>query len=391
MKHILLVEDNPGHATLITRAFQAYSTPYRVTLAESLHEAKRVIKHILPDLVITDLLLPDGKGYYLLEFNQDTRSFPVIVMTSYGNEHIAVEAIKAGALDYVVKSDVTLVDMPHIAERSLREWENISKRARAEEALRRLNAELEQRVRERTTALEQSNQTLKDFAHIVSHDLKAPLRGIRRVSDWILEDYGGAVDEKGQELFALLTDRVRRMDRLIDGILRYSRAGHLVGYEEHIDLHELIRQLLEVLEPPADLRIDIEGTLPVLQGDKVLLGQIFQNLLSNGIKFMDKSEGRITLSCRERGAYWEFAVADNGPGIEKRHYERIFQIFQCVDPQNSTESSGVGLAIVKKLVDSCGGTVWLTSTPGEGSVFYFTLPKQEQQTVSGSFSAAFQK
>ncbi|MCP4403899.1 MAG: response regulator [bacterium] len=375
MKHILLVEDDPGHATLISRAFQAYSNTYRLTIVGSLQEAKNAIERAVPDLVITDLLLPDGKGIHLLDFNQEERSFPVVLMTSFGSEHIAVEAIKAGALDYVVKSDITLVDMPHIAERSLREWNHIVRRKDAESSLRRLNAELEQRVGERTAALAQSNKELKDFAHIISHDLKAPLRGIRRLNEWILKDYAGAVDEKGQELFALLTEQVQHMNRLIDGILRYSRAGHFSENVETLDLHTLIQELLHILDPPVRIHVAIEGQLPRIVGDRVHLNQIFQNLLNNAIKFMDKPEGLITVSCRDRGFYWEFAVADNGPGIAQQHHERIFQIFQCVDRQNSSEINGIGLAIVKKLVSFYGGAIRLESQPGEGSVFYFTMPK----------------
>jgi two-component system sensor kinase FixL len=252
----------------------------------------------------------------------------------------------------------------------------ITERKRAEEALRKLNVELEHRVHERTTELEAANRELKDFAYVVSHDLKSPLRAINRLVQWIVEDYAGAFDVKGHEMAELLIGRVKRMDNLIDGVLEYSRIGRVIGSAEPIDVNMLLRDVLDTLAPPPAIRITIPPELPVMLGDKIRITQVFQNLIGNAIKFMDKPQGEITIGCADHGDYWQFSVTDNGPGIEPKHHEKIFQIFQTLKPRDERESTGIGLSIVKKIVELYGGRVWVESTVGQGSTFYFTLSKK---------------
>jgi len=253
--------------------------------------------------------------------------------------------------------------------------ENITARKQAEEALRILNEELELHVKQRTAELETANKELQEFAHIVSHDLKAPLRGISRLTQWLHEDYAAALGAQGQEQLDLLGEQVKRMDTLIDGILRYSKAVHGSEREELFDLNTLVLQVIEMLMPPAHIRIQLENTLPVVHGDPVQFMQVFQNLLSNAVKFMDKPLGKITVASEDAGDMWVFWIEDNGPGIEPRYHERIFKIFQSGTARDARESTGIGLAVVKKIVDRYGGRVWLESTPGHGSRFLFTLPK----------------
>jgi PAS domain S-box-containing protein len=257
--------------------------------------------------------------------------------------------------------------------------EDITERKRAEDALQRLNAELDERVKSRTARLEMVNNELKDFAYVVSHDLKAPLRGISHLAKWLVEDYTEAFDEQGRQMVELMIGRVKRMDRLIDSILHYSRVGRIIEFDDAINVTVLVQSVLDLLAPPEHIRITVEGELPSLPGDPVRLGQVFQNLLSNAVKFMDKVEGHISISCRNDEAYWTFSVADNGPGIEAKYHDKIFQIFQTLRPRDEMESTGIGLTLVKKIVELHGGKVWVKSTPGKGSAFYFTLPKKEAQ------------
>jgi PAS domain S-box-containing protein len=252
---------------------------------------------------------------------------------------------------------------------------DITDRKRAEEALRTLNAELEQRVHERTTELEAANRELKDFAYVVSHDLKSPLRAISRLVQWIVEDYAGAFDAKGHEMAELLIGRVKRMDNLIDGVLEYSRIGRVIGSAEPIDVNMLLRDVLDTLAPPPAIRITISPELPVMIGDKIRITQVFQNLIGNAIKFIDKPQGEITIVCADAGEFWTFSVADNGPGIDPKHHEKIFQIFQTLHPRDEQESTGIGLTIVKKIVELYGGKIWVESTVGQGSTFCFTWKK----------------
>ena len=253
---------------------------------------------------------------------------------------------------------------------------DITVRKQAEEALHRFNEELELRVRRRTAELERANRELNEFAYIVSHDLKAPLRGINQLTHWLQEDYAGALGEKGQEQLDLLSDRVKRMDALIDGVLRYSRATRDSECAEPTDLNILVPQVIDTLAPPPHITIRIDHTLPVITGDPVQLTQVFQNLLSNAVKFMDKPDGTITIDCVDSGDAWTFGVKDNGPGIETRHHERIFQIFQSAVPQDNYESTGIGLTVVKKIVEFYGGHIGVESDVGQGTIFTFSLPKQ---------------
>jgi PAS domain S-box-containing protein len=254
--------------------------------------------------------------------------------------------------------------------------EDVTERKRAEDALQRLNAELDERVKRRTARLELVNNELKEFAYVVSHDLKAPLRGISHLANWLVEDYAGAFDEQGRQMVELMIGRVTRMDRLIDSILHYSRVGRIIEFDDAINVTVLVQSVLDLLALPDHLRITIEEDLPSVPGDPVRLGQVFQNLLSNAIKFMDRADGHITINCADGGSYWTFCVADNGPGIETKYHDKIFQIFQTLRPRDEQENTGIGLTLVKKIVELHGGKVWVESVPGQGSAFYFTLPKE---------------
>ncbi len=255
---------------------------------------------------------------------------------------------------------------------------DITERKRAEEDVRRLNVELEARVQQRTAQLKATNKELESFAYIVSHDLKAPLRNIAQLVNWLVDDYAGAFDKQGKEYADLLLNRVKRMDNLINGVLEYSRIGRVRGSDEPLDLNALLPEVVDTLAPPPQIAITLADALPTIVGDRTRIAQVFQNLIGNAIKFMDKLQGTITIGCRDDGAYWQFSVADNGPGIDAQHYERIFQIFQTLHPRDEVENTGVGLAIVKKIVEFYGGKIWVDSTIEKGSTFVFTLPNTSQ-------------
>ena len=246
---------------------------------------------------------------------------------------------------------------------------------RAEAEIRQLNATLESRVQQRTADLETANRELKDFAHIVSHDLKAPLRGINQLVQWLVTDYADALDDQGKEIAELLINRVKRMNALINGVLQYARAGQSGSTAILIDLNRLITDVIDSLAPPDHIRIHIAPDLPSIAADSIHITQVFQNLLNNAIKFMDKPEGQISITYTEENTCWTFRITDNGPGIDAAHHERIFQVFQTITPSDNCESTGIGLSIVKKIVEGYGGTIRVESTPGQGSVFIVTFPK----------------
>lgn len=223
--------------------------------------------------------------------------------------------------------------------------------------------------------LQSTNDDLQSFAYVVSHDLKAPLRAISSLADWIDTDYRERLDAEGRERLQLLRARVRRMDALIDGILEYSRVGRMREKWVAVPTERVVKETIDLLAPPPHIHITIEGTLPTVNGEPTRIRQVFQNLLSNAIKYMDKHEGLIRIACRPLDGVWEFSVADNGPGIDARHHARIFQLFQTLAPRDRLESTGVGLTLVKKIVELYGGRVWVESVPGQGSAFHFTLPR----------------
>lgn len=223
--------------------------------------------------------------------------------------------------------------------------------------------------------LESANEELRNFGYVVSHDLKAPLRAIGSLADWISTDYADKFDDEGKEHMRLLIGRVRRMDGLIDGILQYSRVGRVKETIVVVDLNKLVREVIDLLAPPKNITISIVNSLPTVMTEPTRIQQVFQNLLSNAIKYMDKPDGEIRIACVAEGMQWKFSVADNGPGIDRQHFEKIFQLFQTLAPRDRVESTGVGLALVKKIVEMYGGRIWLESTLGLGSTFFFTLPQ----------------
>ncbi|MBI5637274.1 MAG: PAS domain S-box protein [Nitrospinae bacterium] len=224
-------------------------------------------------------------------------------------------------------------------------------------------------------ALNRSNEELKEFAYIVSHDLKAPLRAIGSLAEWISHDYADKLDEEGRENLALLLGRTKRMNALIEGILRYSRLGRLKPERDNLDANRIAGLVIGALAPPENITVRVEGTLPTVVYDRTHLEQLFQNLISNAIKHLGKPTGEVVISCRDADAMWEFCVRDTGQGIEEKHHERIFKIFQSLKPRDELESTGIGLTLVKKIVENNGGTVWITSAVGSGSEFHFTIPK----------------
>lgn len=243
--------------------------------------------------------------------------------------------------------------------------------------------QIETRQAQLLQELEAVNEDLKNFAYVVSHDLKAPLRGISSLADWLMSDYTSKLDAQGQEYLVLMKNRVTRMDALIDGVLEYSRVGRIKENQVAVDLNGLVGQVIQMLAPPPGVTVVVDGPLPTVVIERTRIQQLFQNLIGNAIKHLDKPQGEVRVACADAGERWTFSVTDNGPGIEPRHHERIFQLFQTLAPRDRKESTGVGLALVKKIVELYSGRVWVESQPGQGCTFFFTLPKADTLTSRG--------
>lgn len=251
----------------------------------------------------------------------------------------------------------------------------------AEELARRASVAIESSrlFTERGTlvrALERTNAELSQFAYVASHDLRAPLRGIGNLAQWLQEDLEPVLTPETRQHLDLLRDRVGRMEGLIDGVLRYARAGHEGEEPELVDVAAVVHEAIELVAPPEGARVTVGPGMPTLLTQRVPLQQVFLNLVSNALKYAGREDAVVEVTAQDDGSSWEFAVSDNGPGIAPEFHERIWVIFQKLDASSEVESSGIGLAVVKKLVEHRDGRVWVTATPGGGATFHFTWPKR---------------
>ncbi len=230
-----------------------------------------------------------------------------------------------------------------------------------------------------TQELERSNKELDQFAYVASHDLKAPLRGIANLTQWIEEDLGDRVTGDSREHMHLLKGRVNRMEALIDGILAYSRAGRVRDKPERVDVGTLLTESIELLAASPETKIVVGPGMPTIRTERVPLQQVFMNLIGNAIKYNQRPGARVEISVHPLDGLYEFSIADNGPGIAPQYRERIWQIFQTLAARDKVEGTGIGLSVVRKIVEARGGRAWLDSEVGRGSTFHFTWPQQPDQ------------
>ncbi|BAO75959.1 sensor histidine kinase [Winogradskyella sp. PG-2] len=226
--------------------------------------------------------------------------------------------------------------------------------------------------------LELRNQELSDYAHMVSHDLKSPLRSIDTLIAWLKDDYIDKLDDQGQQSLNLIRNSVEKMDTLINGILEYSTIGKSTIEVYDVDLDNLVDDILDIIYIPDTIEIRKEK-LPLIKGDKYRLQQLFQNLISNSITYNDKEYGIVEIGVIDKNDFWEFYIKDNGKGIEEVYFKKIFETFQRLE--SNQDSTGIGLSIVKKIVDLYGGDIWLTSELKKGTTFFFTLKNNYNGTA----------
>ena len=244
---------------------------------------------------------------------------------------------------------------------------------------------------EQRHALERSNKVLNEFAHAISHDLKAPLRSVANYARWIEEDLGNVLTGEPRAHMELLRSQVERMREMISSVLEYARAIRTGGRTEMVDIQALVREVIAVIHPPAGCEIHLAPDLPVFETERAPLRQVLLNLIGNAIKHSGRPDPRVEIGCSDTGSSYDFFVRDNGRGIAPRAQEKIWMLFQTGAPRDGrddVEGTGVGLAIVRQLVETHGGRTWVESTEGSGATFHFLWPKHSVSPKADSPPAA---
>jgi two-component system sensor kinase FixL len=232
----------------------------------------------------------------------------------------------------------------------------------------------DEQIRRYATELERSNRELNDFAYSASHDLRSPLRAVAQLAAWISEDHAAELSDEVRTDLSLMQRRVQRMQALLDDMLEYARVGRSEGDLSHVDSGQLAREIIDTLPLPAGFTIQV-GSMPTFLSHRTPLQQVLRNLIGNAVKHHDRPDGRVDISAVDHGDHIEFIVQDDGPGIAESYQEQIFRMFTTLKPRDTVEGSGMGLALVKKIVEGRGGTVLLQSAEGRGATFRFTWPR----------------
>jgi signal transduction histidine kinase len=249
--------------------------------------------------------------------------------------------------------------------------QEIEDRSRAEKELAELNEELEITVNK----LSATNRELSEVAYIAAHDLKTPVRAVGSLASMIRSDYEGKLDKEAVNELNLILAKADKMNELLDGMLQYCRLERAVNACPRVDANEVVKNVISEISPPEKIEITIENDLPVIECEPGHAELLFGHLIRNAIKFMDKPKGLIKINYTEKNDFWQFSISDNGPGIEQRHFSKIFKLFQTLNSHDEVAGAGVGLPIAKKIVELYNGAIWIESQMGVGSTFSFAIPK----------------
>jgi signal transduction histidine kinase len=359
----LLVEDNPLDVELVQRELRLAEFDFTAVAVETAEDFTREVHANCPHIVLADYNLPKWRGMEALEvLRRENLDVPLILVTGALGDVNAVECLKQGATDYVLKGN--LARLPVAIHRALEE-----------QRLRRLRKQAEEDLAQKAEELARSNHELEQFAYVASHDLQEPLRMVSSYCELLGERYRGKLDERADKFIGYAVDGARRMQRLITDLLQISRVGTAAKPLRSTDPEAVLSSVLETLQTAIreSNAVVVRETLPAVHADDLQLGQVFQNLIGNALKFHGERPPLIRVSAEVVHQMVRFAVTDNGIGMEKGSSGRIFQMFQRLHTREQFEGSGIGLAIAKKIVERHGGTIWFESVFGEGTTFYFTI------------------
>jgi signal transduction histidine kinase len=374
----LLIEDNPAEAHLIQELLAAETDKgdlFDLEYADGLATGLVRLSAGDIDAVLLDLSLPDSWGSETFtRAKAHAPDIPMIVLTGCGDEVVALNMVKEGAQDYLPKTQVNA----GLLSRTIR---CAIERKRVEQQIRRVNEELARRAQAHTLELEAANKELKTFSCSISHDLRAPLQGITFSSQILLQEYATQIPAEAQRFLRIVYDSAQEMERLIEGLLNFSRVGRRPLINQAVKLARLVQEVLdEFSHERAGRKVEVRlGYLPDCVGDPEFLKQVFMNLLSNAFKFTRGREPAvIEVDCREQQAQPVYFVRDNGAGFDMQYASKLFGVFQRLHPRSEFEGTGVGLSIVERIVQRHGGRIWVEAEVDKGATFYFTLPQDSE-------------
>ena len=303
--------------------------------------------------------------------------------TPIKNLTIASERIAAGDLNYRVNlhcsNEIGMLSSAfnkmaqNLQEEIQARGREITERSHAERKLAELNKQLEATVENLSSA----NRELAEVAYIAAHDLKTPVRAVGSLASMIHSDYKDKLDDEAKNELNMIVERAQRMDELLDGVLEYCRLQRVISNCSRVDTNEVVKKVIAQISLPRNVEIIVENKLPVIECEHRHIELLFSHLITNAVKFIDKPMGLVKIACVEKDGFWRFSVTDNGCGIEHRHFQRIFKLFQKLDANDKVAGVGIGLPMAKKIVELYQGVIWIESQPGVGSTFFFALPMKQ--------------
>lgn len=368
--NILLIEDCEAQKDLMCDFFE-FENSFNIDWAEDLDEAfNKIDTNSNYDVVLLDLSLPGSRGLETLELAKEKIHLPIIVLTGLDNENLALETIKAGAQDYFVKDKFSFDFLTKSIKFSI-------------ERFQLLNT-LEHYMEE----LERSNKELESFAYIASHDLQEPLRKVCVFGDRLQEKFSKALPDQAQDYIQRMQKSTGRMQKLLDDLLQYSRTSSQEIEIQEISLNKVLNDVINDISPKisesnAQININIDNDTDLIEADEIQIYRLFENLISNSIKYQEKgSQPIINISSKHDRKYNSISITDNGIGFKQEYAERIFQQFQRLHGKSEYEGTGIGLAIVKKIIERHQGKIAAQSKLGKGSTFTVSLPQKNNTSLS---------
>jgi signal transduction histidine kinase len=363
---VLIVEDDAADVELLLQVLRRNGFDVSCDVAQTAEEFTTRIEAAGYDIIIADYNLPQWRGTEALDILcRENLDVPLIVVTGYLSGEKAMECIKQGASDCVLKSDI--VRLPASVRRALEEKQ-----------LRDQRRKFEKDLAGKVVELARSNAELEQFAYVASHDLQEPLRMIANYTQLLAERYRGKLDEQADKYIRYSVDGALRMQTLIQDLLKLSRVGKLEIEPRTTECLAVVEQALKNLQAlieDSHAVVSWNG-LPVVRVDPSQLTQVFQNLIGNAIKFHGPETPLIQIDAERRGAEWLFSVSDNGIGVPAESWQDIFVVFRRLHTRDEYAGNGIGLSICKKIIERHGGNLWIEAQPTPGCCFKFTVPAE---------------